>query len=79
MIPKELEPYVESTPDTLGGALRFKGTRIHVQILFDYVLTGETLQEFFENYPDVSDEAARAVMEWERARLQGGLFMEKAS
>ena len=30
-----------ATPDTLGGTIRFKGTRIPGKILFDYVLSGK--------------------------------------
>ena len=62
MIPMQLENVLVATPDTLGGAIRFKGTRIHVKILFDYVLGGASLDEFLQNYPDIRREDAQAVL-----------------
>jgi uncharacterized protein (DUF433 family) len=79
MIPKELEGVLVSTPDTLNGAVRFRGTRIYAKLLFDYVLTGEQLGEFLENYPEVPRKSAEAVLEWERKRIQESLELEKAS
>ncbi|MCW5940777.1 MAG: DUF433 domain-containing protein [Fimbriimonadaceae bacterium] len=79
MIPKELESILVATPDTLPGAVRFRGTRIHAQILFDYVLTGEPLDEYLDNYPEVSREQALAVLEWERKRMGRKLQLGKAS
>jgi uncharacterized protein (DUF433 family) len=73
MIPKQLETVLESSADTLGGAVRFRGTRIHAKILFDYVLGGESLDEFLRNYPDVLREDARAVLDWERERIAESL------
>ena len=36
-------------PETMGGTPVFTGTRVPVQALFDYIETGETLDEFLEN------------------------------
>lgn len=79
MISKSLEGILVSDSDTLSGALRFKGTRIHAKLLFDYVLTGGTVEEFLENYPEVSREQADAVLEWERSRIADEFALEKAS
>lgn len=78
MIPTPLEKVLAQTPDTLGGAIRFRGTRIHVRILFDYVLRGGGLDEFLENYPDVRRDDAQAVLDWERIRVGESLDLECA-
>ncbi len=69
-IPTELEGVLESTPDTLHGAARFKDTRVFAQSLFDYVMNGNTLDTFLEHFPDVSREQAEAVLSWETNRLR---------
>ncbi|MFZ4506888.1 MAG: DUF433 domain-containing protein [Fimbriimonas sp.] len=78
MIPSQLQSVLVRTPDTLGGAVRFRDTRIHVKILFDYVLKGGGLDEFLLNYPDVRREDAQAVLDWERSRLDESMELELA-
>jgi uncharacterized protein (DUF433 family) len=63
MVPKELEGVLVSTPDTLSGAVRFAGTRVPVQALLDTVAAGESLEEFYEGWPDVTPEQAKAVID----------------
>ena len=41
----------------------FIGTRVPVQTLFDYIETGETLDEFLENFPSVKKEFAIQVLQ----------------
>jgi uncharacterized protein (DUF433 family) len=50
-------------PDILGGAAVFRGTRVPVQTLFDYLEGGETLEEFLSGFPTVSRELALKVLE----------------
>jgi len=47
----------------MGGTPVFSGTRVPIQALFDYVETGETLDEFLENFPSVSREKSIEVLE----------------
>ena len=49
-------------PETMGGTPVFTGTRVPVQSLFDYIETGETLDEFLENFPSVKKELAIEVL-----------------
>ena len=49
--------------ETMGGTPVFTGTRVPIQALFDYIETGETLEEFLENFPTVSKEYAIEVLE----------------
>ncbi len=50
-------------PETMGGTPVFTGTRVPIQALFDYFETGETLDEFLENFPSVKKEFAIQVLQ----------------
>lgn len=50
-------------PDILGGTPVFRGTRVPIQALFDYLEGGETIEEFLEGFPTVSREATVAALE----------------
>ena len=49
-------------PETMGGTPVFTGTRVPIQALFDYIETGETLDEFLENFPSVKKDFAIEVL-----------------
>ncbi len=49
-------------PETMGGTPVFTGTRVPVQALFDYIESGETLDEFLENFPSVNREFTIQVL-----------------
>jgi uncharacterized protein (DUF433 family) len=50
-------------PDILGGAPVFKGTRVPVKTLFEYLENNYSLEEFLECFPSVSRELALRVLE----------------
>ena len=50
-------------PQIMGGAAVFRGTRVPLQALFDYMEGGETLEEFLDGYPSVSREMAIRALE----------------
>ena len=54
--------YVEAKIDLAGGVLVFKGTRVTVKTLFDY-LEDESLEEFLRGFPTVTREQAEGVIE----------------
>ncbi len=49
--------------EILGGTPVFRGTRVPVKMLFDYLEGGETLEDFLEGFPTVSRESAVAALE----------------
>ena len=59
---------VVSNPGILGGTPVFRGTRLPVETLFDYLADGLTLDYFLETFEGVTREQARAVLRhgWER-------------
>ena len=67
------EPLITVSPEYLSGAPVFTGTRVPVQALFDYIEGGDPLDEFLDDFPDVSREHAIAVLELARARGGGAI------
>ena len=57
------ESVVVSDPEILGGTPCFRGTRVPVDSLIDYLEAGDSLDEFLDNFPSVSREAAIAALE----------------
>jgi len=62
-------PYISRDVGIMSGAPCFKGTRVLVQNLFDYLEGSSSLEDFLEDFPSVSREAAIAVLETAKARL----------
>jgi uncharacterized protein (DUF433 family) len=54
-------PLITVSAQRLSGAPVFAGTRVPVQALFDYLEAGAPLDEFLEDFPNVSREHAIAV------------------
>ena len=57
-----------SNPGILGGTPVFRGTRLPVQTLFDYLADGLTLDYFLETFEGVTRAQAKGVLRygWER-------------
>jgi uncharacterized protein (DUF433 family) len=49
---------VISDPAVMSGTPVFRGTRVPVQLLFDYLSGGDTLESFLDGFPSVSREMA---------------------
>ncbi len=56
-------------PEVMSGVPVFRGTRVPVQTLFDYILDGCTLDEFLDNFPTVNRTAADALIRLALLRL----------
>lgn len=54
--------------DIVAGKPVFKGTRVTVQTLFDY-LEDDSLEEFLNGFPTVSKQQAEAVIELAAEKL----------
>jgi uncharacterized protein (DUF433 family) len=44
---------VTKDPETMHGVAVFRGTRVPVQTLFDYLEGGDTLENFLDGFPTV--------------------------
>lgn len=58
------DPLILVSPDFLAGMPVFNGTRVPVKVLFDYIEGGDPLDEFLDDFPDVSRAHAIAVLEF---------------
>jgi len=63
---------VHSDPEILGGTPVFVGTRVPVQVLFDYLEAGDSLDRFLDQHPTVTREQAVAALEMARDALMAG-------
>lgn len=63
------ESVIVSDPEILGGTPCFRGTRVPVATLIEYLEAGDTLDEFLDNFPSVTREAAIAALEEAKALL----------
>lgn len=45
---------IHSDPDILGGTPVFVGTRVPVKNLFDYLEAGDSIDEFLDDFPSVT-------------------------
>jgi uncharacterized protein (DUF433 family) len=59
--------------DILGGTPVFRGTRVPFQALLDYLEGGQSLDEFLDDFPTVTKDAAVAALELARSLVVGQL------
>jgi uncharacterized protein (DUF433 family) len=57
---------VHRDPEILSGTPVFRGTRVPVRSLFDYLEGGDTLHEFLRQFPSVQREQAIALLDLAR-------------
>jgi uncharacterized protein (DUF433 family) len=60
---------IVKNPAVLSGEPVFRGTRVPFRALTDYLEGGDTLDNFLEQYPTVTREAAIAALEEARDSL----------
>lgn len=50
--------------EILGGTPVFYGTRVPIKNLFDYLETGETIDEFLDDFPSVQRDQVVTILEF---------------
>lgn len=60
---------ITSSPDVLGGTPVFRGTRVPVQTLIEYLEGGQTIDEFLDGFPTVTREQVIAFLEEATMRM----------
>jgi uncharacterized protein (DUF433 family) len=63
---------ITTDPEIMHGEPVFRGTRVPVKTLFDYLEGGETLEDFLEGFPTVPRTLAVEVLEEGRQLLLAG-------
>jgi uncharacterized protein (DUF433 family) len=61
---------VTRDPKILNGTPVFKGTRVPVKVLFDYLSDGLSLEYFLETFPSVNRELATQVLRLGQERIE---------
>ena len=60
---KDVTHAITRDPETMHGIPVFRGTRVPVQTLFDYLEGGDTLEDFLEGFPTVPRSLALEALE----------------
>ena len=53
----------EHDQEVLNGVMVFTNTRVPVRNLFDYLVAGETVKDFLEDFPTVSFDQVRLLLQ----------------
>ena len=67
-----LDSIVQVDPEILGGTPVFRGTRVPVKNLLDYLAAGDTLDQFLDDFPTVERQQAVAALELAKDLLTAG-------
>ena len=60
---KDVMPAITRDPETMHGVPVFRGTRVPVQTLFEYLEGGDSLEDFLEGFPTVTRALALEALE----------------
>lgn len=55
--------HIQIDPEIMSGAPCFRGTRVLIKNLFDYLEGESTLEDFLFDFPSVSRDAALSVLQ----------------
>lgn len=61
--------HIKVDPEIMSGIPCFSGTRVPVQNLFDYLEGGDDIDQFLDDFPSVTREAALSVLEMAKKTL----------
>ncbi|NEO53918.1 MAG: DUF433 domain-containing protein [Okeania sp. SIO3B5] len=54
---------ISKSPEIMGGTPVFAGTRVPVETLFDYLKAGESIDDFLDGFPSVTQEQVIELLE----------------
>ena len=63
---------VSIDPEVMHGAPVFRGTRVPVEFLFDFLETDSTVDDFIDEYPTVKKEVVMEYLKSLRKELLSG-------
>lgn len=61
--------FVTIDADIMHGVPVFKGTRVPIETLFDYLATGDSIDEFLDNFPTVPKPLVEMALEYSKQAL----------
>lgn len=75
-IQSEYDDVIWVDPERLSGAPCFKGTRVPIENLFDYLEGGNSIDNFLDAFEGVTREQVIRVLELSRENLLKGLSLK---
>lgn len=63
------EELITIDPDLLHGTPVFHGTRVPIETLFDYLINGNSINEFLDDFPTVNADLVKQVLERSKLAL----------
>ena len=60
---------VSVNPEVMGGTPVFKGTRVPIQTLIDYLEGGETIDDFLDGFPTVTRDQVIELLEQAKEKI----------
>ena len=54
---------ISESKDVLGGTPVFRGTRVPIKNLIDYLAAGQDVDEFLDDFPTLTKEQVRTVQD----------------
>lgn len=70
---------ISCDPDVVSGTPVFKGTRVPATTLFDYLLHGKSLGEFYDEFPTVTQEHVLGALQSAREHVSQPIFPSRES
>jgi uncharacterized protein (DUF433 family) len=70
---------ISCDPDVVGGTPVFKGTRVPAATLFDYLMQEGVLDEFYDEFPTVTEEHVLGVLQSARDHVSQPIFPPRES
>jgi len=65
--------------DVVGGIPVFKGTRVPARALFDYLIQGGSLQDFYDEFPTVTREHVLGALQSARDHVDQPIFPSRSN
>lgn len=69
MMSDEQREIIEIDPEKMSGTPVFRGTRVPIKNLFDYLEGGDSLDVFLDDFPTVEREQVIGVLELYKVKL----------
>ena len=70
--------YVVIAPGVCGGRPTFRGTRVEVRTVFDWLRNGRTIQDILKGYPSLSEAAVEEAIKLAAEALTGRYALQAA-
>ncbi len=73
-----IRKHVVIAPGVCGGRPAFRGTRVEVRTIFDWLGSGRTVKDIVKGYPSISEAAVEEAMKLAAQALAGRYGLQAA-